>query len=45
LTLLAINLHPRVVMKIVEHSVIEMTMNVYGHVNPETAAAGPRPPR
>jgi len=25
--------HPRVVMEIVEHSAIEMTMNVYGHVN------------
>ncbi len=28
--------HPRVVMEIAGHSGIEMTMNVYGHVNLET---------
>lgn len=28
--------HPRTVMEIVGHSAIEMTMNVYGHVNLET---------
>jgi integrase len=31
--LLALGVHPRVVMEIVGHSAIEMTMNVYGHVN------------
>lgn len=31
--LLALRVHPRVVMEIVGHSAIEMTMNVYGHVN------------
>jgi integrase len=31
--LLALGAHPRVVMEIVGHSGIEMTMNVYGHVN------------
>jgi integrase len=31
--LLALGVHPRVVMEIVSHSAIEMTMNVYGHVN------------
>lgn len=31
--LLALGVHPRVVMEIVGHSGIEMTMNVYGHVN------------
>jgi integrase len=31
--LLALGVHPRIVMKIVGHSAIEMTMNVYGHVN------------
>jgi integrase len=31
--LLALGTHPRVVMEIVGHSGIEMTMNVYGHVN------------
>ncbi len=31
--LLALGIHPRVVMEIVGHSAIEMTMNVYGHVN------------
>ena len=30
--LLALGVHPRVVMEIVGHSAIEMTMNVYGHV-------------
>jgi integrase len=34
--LLAIGVHPRVVMEIVGHSAIEMTMNVYGHVNLDT---------
>ncbi len=31
--LLAIGEHPRLVMEIVGHSALEMTMNVYGHVN------------
>ncbi|MCA1704696.1 MAG: site-specific integrase [Actinobacteria bacterium] len=31
--LLALGVHPRVVMEIVGHSAIEMTTNVYGHVN------------
>ena len=34
--LLALDTHPRVVMEIVGHSAIEMTMNVYGHVNLDT---------
>lgn len=34
--LLAQGVHPRVVMEIVGHSAIEMTMNVYGHVNLDT---------
>jgi integrase len=34
--LLALGIHPRVVMEIVGHSAIEMTMNVYGHVNLST---------
>jgi integrase len=34
--LLALGVHPRVVMEIVGHSAIEMTMNVYGHVNIDT---------
>ena len=34
--LLSLGVHPRVVMEIVGHSAIEMTMNVYGHVNLET---------
>jgi integrase len=34
--LLALGTHPRVVMEIVGHSAIEMTMNVYGHVNLDT---------
>jgi integrase len=34
--LLALGVHPRVVMEIVGHSAIEMTMNVCGHVNIET---------
>ena len=34
--LLALGVHSRVVMEIVVHSAIEMTMNVYGHVNLET---------
>ena len=31
--LLALGVHPRVVMEIVGHNAMEMTMNVYGHVN------------
>lgn len=31
--LLSLGVHPRIVMEIVGHSAIEMTMNVYGHVN------------
>ena len=31
--LLALGVNPRVVMEIVGHSALEMTMNVYGHVN------------
>ena len=34
--LLALGVHPRIVMEIVGHSAIEMTMNIYGHVNVET---------
>jgi integrase len=34
--LLELNVHPRTVMEIVGHSAVEMTMNVYGHVNLET---------
>jgi hypothetical protein len=34
--LLAQGVHPRIVMEIVGHSAIEMTMNVYGHVNLDT---------
>ncbi len=34
--LLALGVHPRTVMEIVGHSAIEMTMNVYGHVNLDT---------
>jgi len=34
--LLSIGVHPRVVMEIVGHSGIEVTMNVYGHINLET---------
>jgi integrase len=37
--LLALGIHPRVVMEIVGHSAIEMTMNVYGHVNLGTQRA------
>lgn len=37
--LLGLGIHPRVVMEIVGHSVIEMTMNVYGHVNLDTQRA------
>jgi integrase len=37
--LLALGVHPRVVMEIVGHSAIEMTMNVYGHVNLGTQRA------
>jgi integrase len=37
--LLALGVHPRTVMEIVGHSAIEMTMNVYGHVNLETQRA------
>jgi integrase len=28
--------HPRIVMEIVGHSAMEMTMNIYGHVNLDT---------
>jgi len=34
--LLALGVHPRVVMEIVGHTAIEMTMNVYGHVALDT---------
>jgi integrase len=34
--LLALAVHPRVVMEIVGHSAIDMTMNVYGRVNVDT---------
>ncbi|HEY4007181.1 MAG TPA: site-specific integrase, partial [Pseudonocardia sp.] len=34
--LLALGIAPRVVMEIVGHSAIEMTMNIYGHVNTDT---------
>ncbi len=34
--LLALGVQPRVVMEIVGHSAIEMTMNIYGHVNLDT---------
>lgn len=34
--LLTLGVHPRVVMEIVGHSAMEMTMNVYGHVNLDT---------
>ena len=34
--LLSMGVHPRVVMEIVGHSGIEVTMNVYGHINLET---------
>ena len=37
--LLALGTHPRVVMEIVGHSAIEMTMNVYGHVDLDTQRA------
>lgn len=37
--LLSLGVHPRVVMEIVGHSAIEMTMNVYGHVNLDTQRA------
>lgn len=32
---------PRVVMEIVGHSALEMTMNVYGHVNLESRRDAP----
>ena len=35
-TSFALGVHPRVVMEIVGHSAMEMTMNVYGHVNVDT---------
>ncbi|WP_214401366.1 tyrosine-type recombinase/integrase [Pseudonocardia lacus] len=34
--LLALGVHPRTIVEIVGHSAVEMTMNVYGHVNRET---------
>ena len=37
--LLALGVHPRVVMEIVGHSAIEMTMTVCGHVNLSTQRA------
>ena len=37
--LLSLGIHPRVVMEIVGHCGLEMTMNVYGHVNPDTQRA------
>jgi integrase len=37
--LMALGVHPRVVMEIVGHSAIEMTMNVYSHVNMDTQRA------
>jgi len=37
--LLALGVHPRIVMEIVGHSAMEMTMNVYGHVNLENQRA------
>ncbi len=37
--LLAMGVHPRVVMEIVGHSAMEMTMNVYGHVTLGTQRA------
>ena len=37
--LLALGIHPRVVMEIVGHSAIEMTMNIYGHINLDTQRA------
>ena len=37
--LLALGIHPRVVMEIVGHSAMEMTMNVYGHVHLDTQRA------
>jgi integrase len=37
--LLALGVHPRVAVEIVGHSAIEMTMNIYGHVNLDTQRA------
>jgi integrase len=37
--LLALGIHPRVVVEIVGHSAIEMTMNIYGHINLDTQRA------
>jgi integrase len=37
--LMALGVHPRVIMEIVGHSAIEMTMNVYGHINLDTQRA------
>ena len=34
--LLALGVHPRIVVEIVGQSAIEMTMNIYGHVNVDT---------
>ncbi|HEY4419518.1 MAG TPA: tyrosine-type recombinase/integrase [Pseudonocardia sp.] len=39
--LLALGIHPRIVMEIVGHSAIEMIMNVYGHVNLSTQRSAP----
>ena len=38
--LLALGVHPRIVMEIVGHSAIEMTMNIYGHVNLDQQLSG-----
>jgi integrase len=38
-TSFALGIHPRVVMEIVGHSAMEMTMNVYGHVQLDTRRA------
>ena len=35
-TSLSLGVNPRTVMEIVGHSALEMTMNVYGHVNLDT---------
>jgi integrase len=36
--LLALGVSPHVVMEIVGHSAIDMTLNVYSHVSPDTSA-------
>jgi integrase len=37
--LLALGIHPRAIKEIVGHSAIEMTVNIYGHVNLVTQRA------